>query len=131
MTNQSLSPFRIPRPPPLRLDPVLTAEEAIVLRALVSGQTDKQVCRELRLDPGTFLRMMRDIRQKLGAADNLSLIESAKQKIRGADQRLCHSAAPRAPIPIIPPRAAAPLPAVTAPAASSARPLEKPKRRIA
>jgi hypothetical protein len=55
-----------------RLDPTLTSEEAIVLRALVAGQTDRQVCNELRMDPTTFLLMMRDMREKSGTADNVS-----------------------------------------------------------
>lgn len=71
-----------------RLDPSLTGEEAIVLRALAGGQTDRQVCRELRMDPTTLLRMMRDMREKIGTADNVSLIEWAKRQIKGVDQRI-------------------------------------------
>jgi DNA-binding CsgD family transcriptional regulator len=71
-----------------RLDPSLTGEEAIVLRALAGGQTDRQVCRELRMEPTTFLRMMRDMREKIGTADNVSLIEWAKRQIKGVDQRI-------------------------------------------
>jgi DNA-binding NarL/FixJ family response regulator len=71
-----------------RLDPSLTGEEAIVLRALAGGQTDRQVCRELRMEPTTFLRMMREMREKIGTADNLSLIEWAKRQIKGVDQRI-------------------------------------------
>jgi DNA-binding NarL/FixJ family response regulator len=66
----------------------LTGEEAIVLRALAGGQTDRQVCRELRMEPTTFLRMMREMREKIGTADNLSLIEWAKRQIKGVDQRI-------------------------------------------
>jgi DNA-binding NarL/FixJ family response regulator len=71
-----------------RLDPALTGEERIVLRALASGETDKQVCKELRMDPTTFLRMMRDIREKIGTTDNISLIAWAKQQIKDGDQRM-------------------------------------------
>ena len=66
----------------------MTGEEAIVLRALAGGQTDRQVCRELRMEPTTFLRMMRDMREKIGTADNVSLIEWAKRQIKGVDQRI-------------------------------------------
>ena len=78
----------IPRTSAFRLDPTLTGEEAIVLRALAAGQTDRQVCKELRMDPATFLRMMRDMREKIGTADNVSLIEWAKRQIKGVDQRI-------------------------------------------
>jgi DNA-binding NarL/FixJ family response regulator len=72
----------------LRLDPVLTGEEAIVLRALASGLTDRQVCNQLRMSPDTYLRMMRDMREKIGQSDNVSLIAWAKDRIRGVDQRI-------------------------------------------
>jgi DNA-binding NarL/FixJ family response regulator len=71
-----------------RLDPTLTSEESIVLRALTSGRTDRQVCSDLRMDPTTFLRMMREMREKIGTADNVSLIEWAKRRIKGVDQRI-------------------------------------------
>jgi DNA-binding CsgD family transcriptional regulator len=71
-----------------RLDPSLTGEEAIVLRALAAGQTDRQVCNVLRMDPTTFLRLMRDMREKIGKTDNVSLIEWAKEHIKGVDQRI-------------------------------------------
>jgi DNA-binding NarL/FixJ family response regulator len=71
-----------------RLDPTLTSEEAIVLRALAAGQTDRQVCNELCMDPTTFLRMMRDMREKIGTADNVSLVMWAKRQIKGVDQRI-------------------------------------------
>jgi hypothetical protein len=72
----------------LRLDPTLTGEEAIILRALAAGQTDRQVCKELRMDPTRFLCMMRDMRGKIGMADNVSLIVWAKRQIKGVDQRI-------------------------------------------
>jgi DNA-binding NarL/FixJ family response regulator len=71
-----------------RLDPTLTSEETIVLRALATGQTDRQVCKELRMDPTTFLRMMRDMREKIGMSDNVSLIEWGKRLMKGVDQRI-------------------------------------------
>lgn len=71
-----------------RLDPTLTSEESIVLRALATGRTDRQVCIDLRIDPTTFLRIMREMREKIGTADNVSLIEWAKQRMRGVDQRI-------------------------------------------
>lgn len=71
-----------------RLDPSLNSEEAIVLRALAAGQTDREVCKDLRMDPDTFLRMMREMRGKIGTSDNVSLIEWAKQQIKRGDQRI-------------------------------------------
>lgn len=71
-----------------RLDSSLSSEEAIVLRALVAGRTDREVCNVLRMDPTTFLRMMRDMREKIGKSDNVSLIEWAKEHIEGVDQRI-------------------------------------------
>ena len=78
----------IQRAPSFRLDPALTGEEGIVLRALAGGQTDRQVCRDLRMDHITFLRMMRDMREKLGVTDNISLIALAAQQIKDGDQRI-------------------------------------------
>ena len=71
-----------------QLDPSLTGEEAIVLRALVAGQTDRHVCNELRMSPVTFLRMMRGMRDKIGTTDNVSLIEWANRHVKGVDQRI-------------------------------------------
>jgi DNA-binding NarL/FixJ family response regulator len=70
------------------LDSALTSEESIILRTLAAGQTDRQVCNELRMDPSTFLRMMREMREKIGAADNASLVAWAKQQMKGVDQRI-------------------------------------------
>ena len=70
------------------LDPTLTNEESIILRALAGGRIDRQVCRDLRIEPMTFLRMMREMRQKVGVADNVSLIAWAKQRIKVGDQRI-------------------------------------------
>jgi DNA-binding NarL/FixJ family response regulator len=71
-----------------RLDPALTSEESIILRALAGGRTDRQVCNDLRMEPTTFLSMMREMRQKIGASDNLSLIAWAKSQIHDGDQRI-------------------------------------------
>ena len=71
-----------------RLDPTLTSEESIALRALAAGRTDRQVCNDLRMDPTTFLRMMREMREKIGTADNVSLVMWAKQRMKGVDQRI-------------------------------------------
>jgi DNA-binding CsgD family transcriptional regulator len=71
-----------------RLDPSLTSEEAIVLRALAAGQTDGQVCNELQINLLRFRLVMRKIREKIGAADNISLISWAKRRIKGADRRI-------------------------------------------
>jgi DNA-binding CsgD family transcriptional regulator len=71
-----------------RLDPTLTSEEAIVLRALAAGQTDRQVCNQLGMHPNTFLRMLLEMREKIGMLDNVSLIEWAKQRMKGVDQRI-------------------------------------------
>ena len=78
----------IQRASTFRLDPTLTGEEAIVLRALAGGHTDRQVCNQLRMHPDTYLRMMRDLREKIGKSDNVSLIEWAKDRIQGVDQRI-------------------------------------------
>jgi len=71
-----------------RLDPTLTSEEAIVLRALAGGKSDRQVCNELGMAPETFLRMMRDVREKTSTADNLSLLEWAQEQMNGVDRRI-------------------------------------------
>jgi hypothetical protein len=71
-----------------QLDPSLTGEEAIVLRALAGGLTDRQVCNQLRMHPDVYLRMMRDMRAKIGKSDNVSLIAWAKERIQGVDQRI-------------------------------------------
>jgi DNA-binding CsgD family transcriptional regulator len=71
-----------------RLDPGLTGEEAIVLRALVRGRTDGQVRKELCMSAEAFFRMMRDIREKTDTVDNSSLIAWAKRQIKATDQRI-------------------------------------------
>jgi len=71
-----------------RLDPTLTSEESIILRALAAGSTDRQVCNDLGMDPTTFLSMMREMRGKIGTSDNVSLIAWAKRQINDGDQRI-------------------------------------------
>ena len=83
--------IRLQRAAAFQLDPTLTGEEAIVLRALASGRSDRQVCYELRMTPDTFLRMMRDMREKIHMADNVSLIEWAAGRIKGVDQRIAQA----------------------------------------
>jgi DNA-binding NarL/FixJ family response regulator len=78
----------ISRNPGFQLDPTLTTEESIILRALAGGRTDRQVCSDLRMEPTIFLRMMRDMRLKMGTADNVSLIAWAKRQIQGSDRRI-------------------------------------------
>jgi DNA-binding CsgD family transcriptional regulator len=78
----------IQRASAFRLDAILSGEEAIVLRALAGGLTDRQVCNQLRMNPDTYLRVMRDMRDKIGKSDNASLIAWAKERIEGVDQRI-------------------------------------------
>jgi hypothetical protein len=40
------------------------------------------------MDPSIFLRMMREMREKIGTSDNVSLIEWAKRQMKGVDQRI-------------------------------------------
>jgi DNA-binding CsgD family transcriptional regulator len=71
-----------------RMDATLTSEESIILRALAGGRTDRQVCKDLRMDPTIFLSMMREMRQKIGTSDNVSLIAWAKRQLKDGDQRI-------------------------------------------
>jgi DNA-binding NarL/FixJ family response regulator len=80
--------INISRSSGLRMDATLTSEESIILRALAGGRTDRQVCNDLRMEPTTFLRMMHDMRQKIGAADNLTLIVWARGQMKDGDQRV-------------------------------------------
>jgi DNA-binding CsgD family transcriptional regulator len=86
--NHGHNLISIRRTSAFRLDPSLNSEEAIILRALAGGQTDREVCNELGMDPDTFLCMMRDMREKIGTTDNFSLIAWAKRQIKGGDQRI-------------------------------------------
>ena len=70
-----------------RLDPTFTSEETIILRALVGGKTDKQVCNLLRMSSNLFLRLMRDLREKTGTTSNLSLLVWAQRRMKSGDRR--------------------------------------------
>jgi DNA-binding CsgD family transcriptional regulator len=72
----------------LLLDTTLTSEEAIVLRSLVAGKTEKQVCHELRISPALLLRILRDLREKTATTDRCSLVVWAHRQMRGLDQRV-------------------------------------------
>jgi DNA-binding CsgD family transcriptional regulator len=71
-----------------RLDPTFTSEEAIILRALVGGKTDKQVCDLLRMSSNLFLRLMRDLREKTSSTNSLSLLAWARRRMKSGDQRV-------------------------------------------
>jgi DNA-binding CsgD family transcriptional regulator len=71
-----------------RLDPTFTSEEAIILRALLGGKTDKQVCNLLRMSSNLFLRLMRDLREKTATTNNLSLLVWAQRRMKSGDQRV-------------------------------------------
>jgi DNA-binding NarL/FixJ family response regulator len=86
--KRGLNVISIQPGPSFRLNPALSGEEGIVLRALAGGQTDRQVCRDLHMDPTTFLRMMRDLREKIGTTDNISLVAWARQQFKDGDQRI-------------------------------------------
>jgi DNA-binding CsgD family transcriptional regulator len=72
----------------LRPDSTLTSEEAIILRALIAGKTEKQVREDLRISGALFLRLMRDMRGKTGAPNNLSLLVWAQRWMESGDQRV-------------------------------------------
>jgi DNA-binding NarL/FixJ family response regulator len=86
--KHKLNVISIQRGSAFLLDPSLTSQESIVLRALAAGRIDRQVCNDLRMEPTTFLLMMREMREKIGVADNVALIEWAKQRMKGVDQRI-------------------------------------------
>ncbi|MHB8616530.1 MAG: helix-turn-helix transcriptional regulator [Candidatus Acidiferrales bacterium] len=69
-------------------DPTLTSEEAIVLRALVGGKTNKQVRGALHMALLSFLKMMLDLRKKTGTTSNVSLLVWAQRNLKGGDQRV-------------------------------------------
>jgi len=74
--------------PGLRPDPTLTSEEAIILRALVAGQTDKQIRISLRLPANSFFRVIRDLLEKTGTTSNVSLVVWAQRRMKNCDQRV-------------------------------------------
>lgn len=65
----------------------LTGEESILLRALVAGHDQKRICKDLRMDTGTFYRLLRDLREKTGAADPVGLVIWALRQANNGDQR--------------------------------------------
>jgi DNA-binding NarL/FixJ family response regulator len=80
---------RIPIPVPgTRPDPTFTTEEAIIMRGLVAGQTDKEIRNNLRLPANSFHRLMRDLREKTGTNTNLSLTIWAQRRMKNCDQRV-------------------------------------------
>jgi DNA-binding CsgD family transcriptional regulator len=85
--NPCSSPANKVQPLVRRADPAFTAEEAIVLRALVGGKTDKQICGELRIPLGLFYRLLRDLHEKAGVTDRLSLIVWALKRMEIGERR--------------------------------------------
>ena len=70
--------------------PSFTLEETIVLRALAGGKTDKQVCTELRMPSSSFHRLLRDLCEKAGVADHLSLLVWALRQMKSGESRTNH-----------------------------------------
>ena len=70
--------------------PSFTIEETIVLRALAGGKTDKQVCTQLRIPSSSFHRLLRDLYEKAGVADHLSLLVWALRQMKSAESRIGH-----------------------------------------
>lgn len=70
--------------------PSFTLEETIVLRALAGGKTDKQVCTELRMPSSSFHRLLRDLCEKAGVADHLSLLVWALRQMKSGESRTGH-----------------------------------------
>jgi hypothetical protein len=58
------------------------------MRALVAGETVKQICARLRLTTNLLHRLMRDLRQKTGTDTNLSLTIWAQRRMKSCDQRV-------------------------------------------
>jgi diguanylate cyclase (GGDEF)-like protein/PAS domain S-box-containing protein len=71
-----------------RLNPAMTSEEAMVMRALSEGRTYTEVCKRLRMSAAAFSRTMSNMRDKTGTVDNTSLAAWAKRQIKDADQRI-------------------------------------------
>ncbi|HLJ40291.1 MAG TPA: hypothetical protein VKT50_02270 [Candidatus Acidoferrales bacterium] len=70
--------------------PSFTLEETIVLRALAGGKTDKQVCTELRMPSSSFHRLLRDLCEKAGVSDHLSLLVWALRQMKSGESRINH-----------------------------------------
>jgi len=67
--------------------PSFTLEETIVLRALAGGKTNKQVCTELRMPSSSFHRLLRDLCEKAGVNDHLSLLVWALRQMKSGESR--------------------------------------------
>jgi DNA-binding NarL/FixJ family response regulator len=83
-----------------RPDPAFTMEERIVMRALVAGKTDKEIRNDLRLPANSFHRLMRDLREKTGTDNNLSLTIWAQRRMKNCDQRVNTRDRYERPVPI-------------------------------
>lgn len=65
----------------------LTQEESILVRALIAGHNQKQICKDLRMDSGMFYRLLRELREKTGAADKIGLVVWGLRRAKNGDQR--------------------------------------------
>ena len=65
----------------------LTEEESILMRALIAGHSQKQICRDLRMNSGMFYRLLRDLREKSGASDKIGLMVWGLRQAKNGDQR--------------------------------------------
>jgi DNA-binding NarL/FixJ family response regulator len=74
--------------PGFRLDPTFTSEEAVILRALVAGKSEKQIRTSLHMPTNSFFRVIRDLWEKTGTTSNVSLVVWAQRRMKNCDQRL-------------------------------------------
>src|ERR1700693_1761 len=58
-----------------------------ILRGLVAGKTDKQVCKDLRMTSVSFARVMRDLRDKTRTTNKLSLVVCAQRQMKNCHRR--------------------------------------------
>jgi hypothetical protein len=58
-----------------------------ILRGLVAGKTDKQLCTDLRMTSVSFARVMRDLRDKTRTTNKLSLVVCAQRQMKNCDRR--------------------------------------------
>jgi DNA-binding CsgD family transcriptional regulator len=65
----------------------LTQEESILMRALIAGNSQKQICKDLRIDSGMFYRLLRGLREKTGAVDKIGLEVWGLRQAKNGDQR--------------------------------------------
>jgi len=73
--------------PPAPSETALTGEESIVLKGLVAGEDRKKLCAKLRMDSGTFYRVLRGLREKTGAANEGGLVIWALRRAENGDRR--------------------------------------------